>query len=224
MEHHDPAGRTPDPERGTPDPERGRPDPAREACERAKQLFERLIEGDPDVVEIGALKGELENHIASCKGCRDLYALDLALIESIKTAPAIAFESVASEVVGRVSVRERRFSLVRWGALAGAVCAVGIMTAVFGLGIYSKLWDLVRGGLGSSPVLEGVSRTATAFLRLGEVAKSLAFGGALGSGAAAYAPQAAMLIIAMSAFVLLMMYGMGIWLRKPREVRSWHRS
>jgi anti-sigma factor RsiW len=189
-------------------------------CEEVKRLFERLIDGEIDAAAEQALKG----HLASCEACRDLYALDLALIGSIRTSPEIAFESVASEVVGRVRARERKVSLARWGALVGAVWAIGFLTDVFGSSVYERLLGLFTGGLGSSPVFAALSRIAGVLIKLLEIAKSIAFGGALGSGVGAYAPQIAMLIIAAGALVIFMMYGMGVWLRKPREVRSWRRG
>ena len=189
-------------------------------CEEVRQLFERLIDGEVDAAAWEVLEG----HLASCEACRDLYALDLALIGSIRTSPEMAFESVAGEVVGRVRARERRVLLARWGTLVGAVCGIGFLTVVFGSDAYERLLGLFTGGLASSPVFAASSRIAGVLIKLLEIAKSIAFGGALGSGIGAYAPQIAMLILAAGALVIFMMYGMGVWLRKPMEVRSWHRG
>ncbi len=195
------------------------------ACERVGKAFERLIDGDlaqgdPDVVELKVLK----DHLVSCEACRALYALDLALIESIRTAPAVAFESVAGEVVREIRAKERRSLVFRWAPVIGVASWVGMIAVVYGRGILERLIGLLTGGLGSSPVLGGLSRVAGVGLKLLDIAKSLAFDSALGSGALAYAPQVAMGILMAGVLAIFMMYGMGIWLGKPREVRSWHRG
>ena len=61
-------------------------------------------------------------------------------------------------------------------------------------------------------------------MKILDVTKSIVFDSALGSGALSYAPQVAMGTLMAGVLVIFMMYGMGIWLGKPREVRSWHRS
>lgn len=204
-------------------------EPRDTACERVSRVFERLIDGDltqgdPDIVEISAEIKALKDHLASCGACRALYALDLALIESIRTAPPVAFESVAGEVVREVRSRERRSLVFRWAPVVGVASWIGMIGAVYGRSILVRLLGLLTGGLETGPVLEGLGRAAGAALKLLDVAKSVVFESALGSGASSYAPQVAMGILFAGALVIFMMYGMGIWLGKPREVRSWHRS
>jgi len=189
------------------------------------KAFERLIDGDltqgdPDIVELKALK----DHLASCDACRALYALDLALIESIRTAPAVAFESVAGEVVREVRAKERRGLVLRWAPVVGVASWIGMIAVVYGRGVMERLIGLLTGGVESSPVLEGLSRAAGATLKVLDVTRSIVFDSALGSGALSYAPQVAMGTLMAGVLVIFMMYGMGIWLGKPREVRSWHRS
>jgi predicted anti-sigma-YlaC factor YlaD len=203
--------------------------PADPACERVARAFERLIDGDltqgdPDIVEISREITALKEHLAACETCRALYALDLALIESIRTAPAVAFESVAEEVVREVRAKERRSLLLRWAPVVGVASWIGMIAALYGRSILERLLGLLAGGAESSPVLEGLSRAAGAALKLLGVAKSVVFDGALVSEASAYAPELAMGVVMAGALVIFMMYGMGIWLGKPREVRSWHRS
>jgi anti-sigma factor RsiW len=203
--------------------------PGDSACERVSQVFERLLDGDltqgdPDIVEISAEIGALKEHLASCEACRALYALDLALIESIRTAPAVAFESVAADVVRQVRARERRSILLRWAPVVGVASWIGMIAALYGRSIMERLIGLLTGGLESSPVLEGLSRAAGAVLKLLDVTKTIVFDSALGSGASSYVPQVTLGILAAGALVIFMMYGMGIWLGKPREVRSWHRG
>ncbi len=199
------------------------------ACERVGKAFERLIDGDltqgdPDVVEIKAELKALKDHLASCEACRALYALDLALIESIRTAPAVAFESVAGKVVREVRAKERRSLVLRWAPVIGVASWVGMIAVVYGRGILECFIGLLTGGLQSSPVLGGLSRVAGVGLKLLDITKSLVFDSALGSRASAYAPQVAMGILMAGVLAIIMMYGMGIWLGKPREVKSWHRS
>lgn len=207
--------------------ESGREDAVRgnHACRRAAETFERLIDGDltqgdPDVVEAAALK----DHLASCEACRDLYALDLALIESIRTAPAVAFESVASAVVREVRAKERRSLVLRWAPIVGVVSWVGMIAVVYGRSALESLVELLTGGLETSPLLEGLSRVGGVGLKLLDITKSLVIDIALDSGVSAYAPEMAVAVLLAGALVIFMMYGMGIWLGKPREVRSWHRS
>ena len=192
-------------------------EPRDPACERVGKAFERLIDGDPDVVELKMLKG----HLASCETCKALYVLDLALIESIRTSPNVVFKSVASEVVGKVRARERRALVLHWGPVVGVASWVGMLVVVYGRGFLERLVGLLTGGLGSSPVLGGLSRVAGVGLKLLNIAKSLAFDSALGSGAWACAPQVAMGTLMAGVLVIFMMYGMGIWLGKLREARSW---
>ena len=199
--------------------------PRDSACERVGKAFERLIDGDltqgdPDIVELNALK----DHLVSCDACRALYALDLALIETIRTAPPVAFESVAAEAVREVRGKERRALVLRWAPVVGVASWIGMIAVVYGRGIMERLLGLLTGGLGSSPLLTGLGRAASATLKLLDVTKSIVFDSALGSGALSYAPQVAMGTLMAGVLVIFMMYGMGIWLGKPREVRSWHRS
>lgn len=194
-------------------------------CRRVDRVFERLIEGDltqgdPDVVEICALKA----HLASCETCRDLYALDLALIESIRTAPDRAFESVAAEVVGTVRARERRSLVLRWAPIIGVASWVSMVAVLYGRDILKRLIELMTGGIQSSPLLEGLSRAAGAAMKVLQVIRTVAFDTALDSGTLANGPGLVMGTLLAGALVIIMMYGMGIWLGKPREVRSWHRS
>jgi predicted anti-sigma-YlaC factor YlaD len=199
------------------------------ACERVGRVFELLIEGDltqgdPDIVEVSAEIDAMKEHLASCEACRALYALDLALIESIRTAPAVAFESVATDVVREVRAKERRSFVLRWAPVVGVASWIGMIAVVYGRGILERLIGLLTGGLESSPVLEGLVRATGAVVKLLDVGKTVLFDSALGSGASSYMPQVVMGIIAAGALVIFMMYGMGIWLGKPREVRSWHRG
>jgi hypothetical protein len=199
------------------------------ACRRVARAFERLIEGDltqgdPDIVEVSAEIHALKEHLASCETCSALYALDLALIESIRTAPEVAFESVAADVVREVRAKQRRSLVLRWAPVVGVASWIGMIAVVYGRDILERLIGLLTGGLESSPVLEGLARAAGAALKLLEVGKSVVFDSALASGVSSYAPQAAMGMLAAGALVIIMMYGMGIWLGKPREVRSWHRG
>ena len=67
-------------------------------CGEVRRIFEDLLDG-----ALGSRDEEaLRAHLAACPACRAEYALDLALIRSIRTAPDRAFESVTGEVMGRV--------------------------------------------------------------------------------------------------------------------------
>jgi predicted anti-sigma-YlaC factor YlaD len=190
------------------------------SCDEVARLFQGLLEE--------GLKGWQEEvlraHLDSCPACRAKYALDLALIETIRTAPREAYESVAGEVVRKVRVTERRRWAVRWGAVVAAVCSVALLTVQFAPGIRQALLGLLTGGFKTSPTYLALSKVAGVVVDLAAGLKPMIFGGTLPGGISSYGPQMAMLILATGAIVLLMMYGMGIWLGKPREVRSWRRG
>jgi len=93
-------------------------------CEAMARLFERLVDGDLEARDEEALRA----HVEGCRACRAKYALDLALIASIRTAPQEAFVSVAGTVVAGVRVKGRRRWVLGWGATVAAVSVLALAT------------------------------------------------------------------------------------------------
>jgi anti-sigma factor RsiW len=189
-------------------------------CREAAGCFDRLLEGD----STGGDEEILKAHLAACKACRAEYALDLALIASIRTAPQEAFESVAGTVVGRVRTRERRGWALRWGAVVGVVCVIAFATWQVGERISGPVRELLAGGLRSSPAFLALAKIAGLAVQWGHSVGNKILAGRVPGGLGSYAPQAAVLALAAGAVVLFMMYGMGRWLKKPMEVNSWRRG
>jgi anti-sigma factor RsiW len=189
-------------------------------CEKAQGLFERFLDGELSREDEEALRA----HVAGCPACRPKYALDLALIQSIRTAPDGAFESVAGEVAARVRVRGRRRWALRWGTVVAAICLLTLLTVQFGAGIYRAAQSVLTGSFRTSPTYLALSKLAGLAVEFGAGLKAMILSGAAPGGVDSYAPQVALFILAAGAVVILMMYGMGRWLAKPTEVNSWRRG
>jgi anti-sigma factor RsiW len=183
------------------------------ACRETEALFERALDGEASAEEIQAIKA----HAASCSSCREVYALDLALIEAIKARPDEAFESVAASAVRDARAQSRMRLLVRWGAVVGMIVVATGASARFGLGaIQLALSWFGREGadLAARKVLAVLNAAlSTVGARVGE---------ALGLVGEGYLPAGAISMLLMVGLALFIMYLMGRWLRKPMEVRSWH--
>jgi anti-sigma factor RsiW len=186
-------------------------------CEDAARLFDRLVEGGLGLDEEEVLKA----HLAGCPACRAEYALDLALMESIRSAPEAAFESVAGAVTAQVRVRERRVWALRWGVAVAAVCAIAIATWQLGARISEPLLALLTGSFKSSPTYLALSKIGGLIMDCAGALKNMMVSGTMPGGLGSYAPQAAALVLIAAALALIMMYGMEKWLRKPVEVNSW---
>ena len=186
-------------------------------CGEMESLFESLVDGDLRPRDEEALRV----HVAACPACRAKYALDLALIESLRSAPWTAFESVAAEVVGKVSARGRRRWALRWGVAVSVICVLGFLTAQFGSRIYQPILSLVTGSFRTSPTYLALSKVAGLLVDFAAGIRSMVLSGSTPGGLGSYAPQAALLTLIAGALVIFMMYGMGRWLSKPMEVNSW---
>jgi anti-sigma factor RsiW len=185
-------------------------------CGGVERLFESLADGALGSRDEGVLKA----HLAHCAACRAKYALDMALIQSIRTAPDEAFVSVAGEVMGRVKVRERRRWLLRWGVTVAAISMVALATGRFGSGIYEAALSLLTGSFKTSPTYLALSKVAGLAVDFAATLKTMILSGHMPGGLGSYAPQMAMLALLTGALVIFMMYAMGRWLGKPMEVNS----
>jgi anti-sigma factor RsiW len=186
-------------------------------CDEAGRFFERLMEGDLGLGEEEILRA----HIEACPACGARYALDLALVESIKAAPADAFQSVAGAVVGRVRVRERRRWALRWGGVVAAVCLVALATWQSGVRVSEPLLSLLTGSFKASPTYLALSKVGGLVFDAAMALRSMVLSGTAPAGLGSYAPQMALLALAAGSVAVFMMYGMQRWLRKPMEVKSW---
>jgi hypothetical protein len=189
-------------------------------CEEATRLFDRLVDGDLGLGEEEVFKA----HLATCAGCRARYALDLALIDSIRTAPEEALESVADIVVSGVAERGRRRWWLRWGVAVGAISALWLATGRFGSGVFDVAVSLLTGNFRKSPAYLALAKVAGITIDCGNTVRAMVLSGTLPRDLEAYAPQVALVALTAGALVILMMYGMGRWLGKPMEVNSWRRG
>lgn len=185
-------------------------------CGGVERLFESLVEGALGSRDEAALKA----HLAHCAACRAKYALDMALIQSIRTAPDEAFVSVAGYVMSRVKVRGRRRWVLRWGVTVAAISMIAFATGRFGSGIYEAALSLLTGSFKTSPTYLALSKVAGLAVDFAAALKTMILSGNLPGGLGSYAPQMAMLALLTGALVIFMMYAMGRWLGKPMEVNS----
>jgi anti-sigma factor RsiW len=181
-----------------------------------KSLHKRLVEGELSHVEERALK----KHLASCSMCRNLLALDLAIIETIRTSPDEAVESVAGEVMGRIAVRSRRFRVLRWGVVTAVLCLIGIVINSYGLGVFEYVVSLISGEAAARPEIAALGKIAGTAVGLAGSLGTMVVDGVGGVGPKSYLPYVLAVVIGGCLVVISMMYMMGLWLRKPGEVRS----
>jgi hypothetical protein len=184
-------------------------------CDEMEGLFETFLDGAP-----GADEEVLRAHLATCAACRAKYALDLALIQSIHTAPDVAFESVAAGVADRVKVWGRSRWALRWGMAVAAIAMAGILTARFGTGIYEVVFSLLTGRFKTSPAFLALDKVAGLAKEFAGALKTMIVSGTMPGGLGSYAHEAMLATLLTGGLVIFMMYAMGRWLRKPMEVNS----
>jgi hypothetical protein len=102
-------------------------------CEEVRSWLERVADGE---AELGAEARTMEEHLASCEGCREhrrfLAAVRTAGRAPLPLPPESYWERLPSRVLARIGERragagERRASLLRWqwvGALAAALLVI----------------------------------------------------------------------------------------------------
>ena len=185
-------------------------------CRDVERLFESLLDGALGRREEEALKA----HLAACPACRVRFALDLALIQSIRTAPDEAFESVAVEVVGRIKVRARKWWALRWGIAVAVISMAAVLVGRFGSGVYEFGLSLVTGGFKTSPTYLALSKVTGLAVDFAVGIKNMILSGTVPAGLEAYAPEVGILALLAGALVIMTMYAMGRWLGKPMEVNS----
>jgi anti-sigma factor RsiW len=185
-------------------------------CREVEGLFEAFLDGALESREEEAMRA----HVAACPACGARYALDLALVQTIRTAPEEALESVAGEVVGRIKVRRRRRLALRWGAAAAFVFWGALLVVRFGSDIYELGLSLVTGSYRTSSAYLALSKVAGLAMNFATGIKNVILSGRAPAGLEFYAPEAAVVALMTGTFVILMMYGIGRWLAKPMEVNS----
>jgi hypothetical protein len=183
-------------------------------CREAEAIFKRVIEGGVD------MGGEslLRSHMEVCPDCRARFSLDLALIATLKGAPEAAFDSVAGAVVGRARSRWWRLSLLRWGVVISAVSAAGLLIGWLAPYVFRYVAGLLAGGPGSRPETAALVKVASVFVTMGKTACRLVMEG-LSGGFGGLGAYVAVYIATVGCVAILIMYGMGVWLRKPTEVK-----
>ena len=114
----------------------------------------------------------------------------------------------------------RRAALVKWGTAVGLVGVVGALSNLLGLRLFEYLLGVLLGGAASPEVVAG-SKILTLLLELAGTAKDVLARGLVGGGVVPYGLEILTFVVCASMIVILMMYGMELWLRKSRGVKSW---
>ncbi|MFZ1947332.1 MAG: hypothetical protein WAW06_07270 [bacterium] len=148
-------------------------------------------------------------------------ALDLRIIAGLKAAPEETLPSLAPEVMRRLAARQRGVLWLRLGTAVGVACLVAAALNAAGAGFLRFVADLVLGG-GTSATL-GLAYGKMAEVLRGVVARLGAVGlsGSLGADLAPYQTLIWTAVAGGLVVVVLMMYLMGLWLRSPKEGKSW---
>jgi hypothetical protein len=147
-------------------------------------------------------------------------ALDRALIDAIRRASEPAYPSVAKEAVRIARARMKRLALLRWGGIAAVVSLVVAVMGSLGSGFSGVLVDLLTAAVGTRPELGIVRTLLSTLVSVGETVRGLIFSGALARELGPFVPQIIVSAIGLGLVAVFLMYVMGLWLRKPRRVRS----
>lgn len=183
-------------------------------CAEVHRLIEQLLDGDLSGCDEKAVSG----HLKACPSCSHRFALDLALIGAIRTGPHEGLESVAGGVLARLGARERRLRRLRWAGVFAAVGLLGFVTSVLGPGALDWVLGLLRGGRAGGPGLMALGKIWAVLASLGEIARARIYDGLVALEAGGYMPQVLGSIAGMFVVVVFLMYAMGLWLNRPREV------
>ena len=211
-------------------------------CEEAKALAEVLLEdvgagatcrsfgarGEGDAPDgtsrrtFGEIEGEVRKHLSGCASCRARFGFDLALVEAMRDLPVEPLQSVTGEVMSRLAARERRLGALRWGVVVSAAAMAGIIVNAFGVKLFEYMYSVLTRGITSTGEFLAYNKVV-GILRLvvGTLGRTI-LGGSLGADLSPYRAQVWAMVAGALVVVLFMMYLMGLWLRQPKGVRSWH--
>jgi predicted anti-sigma-YlaC factor YlaD len=185
-------------------------------CDSVRGLIDALLDGRrSDGLDM------VRYHLAGCEACRRRYALDLALVEAIQGSPDAPAPAVAGQVVRMARATMRRTALAKWAAVVGMVCVVGAVSDLLGLRLFEYLLGVLLGDPKARPEVVAGSKVLSLLLGLAGTAKDVLVGGLVGVGVLPYGLEILTFIVCASMLVILMMYGMELWLRKPRGIKSW---
>jgi hypothetical protein len=185
-------------------------------CDEAARIAEALIDGEVDRERERALR----EHMASCAGCSEAYAFDLALVKGMRDIPEAAFVSVSGAVMEKMAARRRRVTVVRWGIVLAAITGVIVTLDAFGIRVFEYIVRLISGFGSSSPVMVAGSKGLLILKSLTNVLGGTVLGSVMGESFAVYRVQGAAILAALFAFILVLIYAMSVWLRQPKGVRS----
>ena len=183
-------------------------------CAEVERLAEQLLDGNFSGFDEEAVR----EHVRACPSCSERFALDLALVEAIRTRPEERLESVAGGVLARLGTRERRLRRLRWAGVFAAVGLLGFVTSVLGPGAFDCVIGLLRGGRAQRPGLMALGKVWAVLASLGEMARARIYDGLVALEVGGYMPQVLGTIAGMFVVVVFLMYAMGLWLNRPREV------
>ena len=185
-------------------------------CDEAARIAEALIDGEVDSGRERALR----EHMASCPGCNEAYAFDLALVRGMRDIPEAAFVSVSGAVMEKMAAKRRRITAIRWGLVLAAVTGVIVILNAFGIRVFEYIVRLISSFGSSSPVAVAGSKAVLILKSLTNVLGGTVLGSVMGESFAAYRVQGAAILAALFVFILVLIYAMSVWLRQPKGVRS----
>lgn len=145
-----------------------------------------------------------------------------ALTKAMRGAPEEVFPSVAGEVMHRLEARGRRLVTLRWAVAVATATLAGITVNAYGARVLGFMYSLVTRDVSATAEFLAYNKLVAVARMLGEVLTRVLFGGTLGADLVLDRAQVWALGAGAIAVVVFLMYLMGLWLRQPKGVRSWH--
>jgi hypothetical protein len=140
----------------------------------------------------------------------------------ISEIPEEVFPSVAGEVMHCLEVRERRLATLRWGVAVATAALAGIIVNALGARLFEFAYNVITRGVSSTGAFVAYTKLAAIVRLVGETLARKLFEGSIGTDLSPYRVEAWAMAVGAVAAVVFMMYLLGLWLRQPKGVRSWH--
>jgi len=144
------------------------------------------------------------------------------MCHQISEIPEEVFPSVAGEVMHCLEVRERRLVTLRWGVAVATAALAGIIVNALGVRLFEFAYNVITRGVSSTGVFVAYTKLAAIVRLVGETLARKLFEGTIGTDLSPYRLEVWAMVVGAAAAVVFMMYLMGLWLRQPKGVRSWH--
>ena len=144
------------------------------------------------------------------------------MCHQISEIPEEVFPSVVGEVMHCLEVRERRLVTLRWGVAVATAALAGIIVNALGARLFEFAYNVITRGVSSTGAFVAYTKLAAIVRLVGETLARKLFEGTIGTGLSPYRAEVWVVAVGAVAAVVFMMYLMGLWLRQPKGVRSWH--